>query len=354
MSQQRIATIAMILSIAIGLLGCTPRMRVIANPGPKDQGIRYYRPKPYLKVVPAEVQVSTSANKNAIKVEPGFVSINLEYLPDFSEEYSIDVRPGLGIADVSIKLDDGWNLTEINQKLDSQTDENISAAADVIKAIGSAVPTAKGADSENDIEFKVAATDVPIGYYESVIGCGPDGRKRLYGFRYIGFLPYEMCPTTMGGGQKACCGDPMMPLFGLTFEEGRMVFKPLDSIRTESDQARNAAGNSGLEDIVTSGVHSLREPSYESEVGVPFDVQSEQGRTALAARLEVELRTALLTHFPETERVQMTWVDVAGNPRLNASIAVASVFNSEPVRAEAIKLLGDLSQGRFLYQVVLE
>lgn len=77
-------------------LGCTPRTFVRKNPGPKDCGVRYYRPKPYLMVKPA-------VDRNGAPI-PGFVSIETTVLPDFSEEYSIHIRSGLGNNKTSITL----------------------------------------------------------------------------------------------------------------------------------------------------------------------------------------------------------------------------------------------------------
>ena len=82
----------------------------------------------------------------------------------------------------------------------------------------------------------VAATNVPIGYYESVISKGGNG-KVLTGWRYIGL-------TTLGGGQAgfcredshaaACKGGPngciTGPLYGLVFFNGVMTFRQLDEI----------------------------------------------------------------------------------------------------------------------------
>ena len=66
------------------LCGCLlPRTTVVSNPGPRDKGIRFYRPKPYLLVKPTRYE------------EEKYVTLSLEYLPDFSEEYSIRIRSGL-------------------------------------------------------------------------------------------------------------------------------------------------------------------------------------------------------------------------------------------------------------------
>ncbi|MEM9589491.1 MAG: hypothetical protein AAGA03_19570, partial [Planctomycetota bacterium] len=57
-SRRLLACVAiLLLLLAVLMTGCTPRVIVRPNPGPTDQGIRYYRPKPYLKVEPAEIAV---------------------------------------------------------------------------------------------------------------------------------------------------------------------------------------------------------------------------------------------------------------------------------------------------------
>ena len=130
-------------------------------------------------------------DKNGNPFGTRLVRISLAYLPDFSEEYSIDVRSGLGIANVGIKLEDGWNLTEINQELDSQTDENTKALAEcLLTAVGDVVPTASKGENLATASFTVPARNVPIGFYESIIGLDSRGCKRLYGFRYVGFVPF--------------------------------------------------------------------------------------------------------------------------------------------------------------------
>ena len=212
--------------------GCTPRVVVRAHPGPHDNGIRYYRPKPYLKIEPAEVAV----DKTRTELVPGMYRVSLVYMPDFSEEYALDVKTGFGTANVGIKLQDGWNLTEINQNLDSQTDENVKAIASLVDAIG---PLATAADndqqSKKQVSFTVSGRNVPIGFYESMIGRDPAGCKRLYGFRYLGFVPFSACPIDVGGRGQACCGDGQYPLYGLTFHDNLMQFEPLDVMATTAD-----------------------------------------------------------------------------------------------------------------------
>jgi len=321
--------------VVVAAAGCTPRVLVTPHPGPRTKGIRYYRPKPYLKVVPAEVQLG----KDKTSVEPSLVSITLEYLPDFSEEYAIDVRSGFGVAEVAIKLEDGWNLTEINQQLDSQTDENLSAMADVIRAVGSTIPTA-GGDGEKPLQITAAASEVPLGYYESVIGCGSDGKKRLYGFRYVGFLPYQMCPVSMGGSEYACCGDPAAPLYGLTFENGRMVFKNLQQL-----QHPVATASSG-----TPATGPLASPTSGAEVSIAdLPTQAE-----LASRVEQELLTTLRAVDPLVTRVEARLDNAAGT----LAVAVVCASTPEPARRARIgsaaeRALGELLAGRIPFSVAV-
>ncbi len=221
----------LLLALLVGVAGCTPKVLVRKNPDDLDRGIRYYRPKPYLKIEPAEIAVS----KTESKLVPGLVRISLVYLPDFSEEYSISVRSGCGIADVGIKLEDGWNLTEISQQLDSQTDENVKAVGSLLSAAGGLIPTTAGEKAAENVTFTVPARNVPIGFYESVVGRDQCGVKRLYGFRYLGFMPFAGCPIEMDGHTHASCQEPSAcgqhpsgSMYGLTFAGGEMVFQPLD------------------------------------------------------------------------------------------------------------------------------
>lgn len=230
------------LLMLVSHLGCAPRTMVKKNPGPNDAGVRYYRPKPYLMVKPA-----VDRNGNPL---PGYVSIETTMLPDYSEEYSIHIRPGLGNNNTSITLDSGWNLTKLNVEVDSQTDEKIRALAEV----ASGIPTG-GLGSGLDLRVDVKGVNVPMGLYESVIshdGC----QKRLLGFRYVGFLPFAQGVVEGTGGGMMVYEDPL--LYGLVFdkEANVMVFKLLHEIPENAQPQREvfdlaagsgSAGSTGLE-----------------------------------------------------------------------------------------------------------
>jgi hypothetical protein len=224
------------------LLGC-PGVKVVKNPNDRDKGIRYYRPKPYLLVTPGTETTEVTANSTTTKKtlpSDRTVTIQLVYMPDFNEEYSIHVRSGLGIANVGFKLDQGWNLTEISQELDSNVDDNIKAVAELTRSLGDVFsPTSggsPGATSGTETrKWVVCATNVPLGYYEAVIGYDSQCGKRLYGWKYVGFMPYMPCPTDGVGQCYHDCRDPQAAVYGLVFEGGVMMFKSLGTIFPNPD-----------------------------------------------------------------------------------------------------------------------
>ncbi len=211
-------------------------VNVIKDPGPGQAGIRYYRPKPYLLVTPAD------PTGRMVKIET-------KYLPDFSEEYALRIR-GNGAA----KLKDGWNLVEVSaggKNPPPPAPPEPPAAPENVA--GAEVP-----------DMVVAGTNVPIGYYESVFG-EVEGRKFLKGWQYVGFsvmggasppVP-SMVSGNGGNGQGVSCphgrngnipcqpneyGVPACmdnglgmyevepPLFGLVMINGVMTFRMIDEI----------------------------------------------------------------------------------------------------------------------------
>lgn len=203
--------------------GCTPGIYATKDPGRWNRGIRYYRPKPYLFLQPAGDAQSTEAPKATKSVDPagGLYKLTLEYLPDFAEEYALRVRPGLGTAKVELKLENGWNLTSVNQDLDTKTAENVGALTNLIKE---GAPFLAGAPQTRALTHHVRS-NAPIGYYESVFTHDPAGRRQLVGFRYVGFMPFTLGP---GASDPALCA-PVGPaeLYGLIADGDTLVFRPL-------------------------------------------------------------------------------------------------------------------------------
>lgn len=179
--------------------GCA-RVVVTKNPGPCDEGLRFYRPKAYLLVAPSE---------------DNGISIELKYMPDYSEEYSVRMTPGLN-ATTSFKptLSDGWNLTGFESETDQNVDELIKSVAGVLPSmkVAAAIPSDEGPKAK-----------VPLGFYESVIVADERGCKRLLGWRYVGFFP-NTCAT-------GCCSTvpatdcATEPLWKLVWEKDGLVFE---------------------------------------------------------------------------------------------------------------------------------
>jgi hypothetical protein len=184
------------LCLLAGLLAGCSSVSVIKNPGAEDTGIRYYRPKPYLLVTPADATGR-------------MVKLKVIYLPDYSEEYSVHPK---GKKPPAVQLEDGWNLVAVGGPAPPPKPEEPPAPAAPV-------------DQAKVPEFVVAATNVPIGLYESVFdSC--QGKKYLKGWRYIGMSP-------LGGGapigvdpncaQARNCGPDGKPLYG---PDGRPLLGP--------------------------------------------------------------------------------------------------------------------------------
>jgi len=207
-------------------IGCASTV-VKKNPGPHDHGVRYWRPKPYMMIEPAG---EFSADQNMLK-------LSIKYLPDYNEEYSIHVRAGVGTNKTGFKLDQGWNLTEMAIDVDSKTNENISAVGDFL---GKAAPLLKGGSGPvtqvaKEQSMLAYGKHVPMGLYESVVTCGPDGVKRLCGWRYVGFAPFAGC----GAELVQACGS-VTELYGLISRGDQLVFEKLPQLEQITPKVREA------------------------------------------------------------------------------------------------------------------
>ena len=196
-----------VLTLTTVAAGCA-RVVVQKDPGPQDKGVRFYRPKPYLFIGPAEEKpADTSGERNCPKDTPSTrkVSIELRYLPDYSEEYSIRMTPGINASTTfDPKFSNGWMLTGFSSTTDQQVDDLINAIAGAVsgsipKGAGSRVGTAQDVD---------AKSNVPLGFYEAVIASDHCGRKHLVGWRYVGFYPYSPCPMSGCAEMQPAACDP--------------------------------------------------------------------------------------------------------------------------------------------------
>jgi len=83
------------------------------------EGIRFYRPQPYLLV-------SSKGNEHPAQIV---------WLPKKDEEYVLRVRSGLGAVDAKFALQDGWNLTEFGESRDPKTADILGAAVGLAKTV---------------------------------------------------------------------------------------------------------------------------------------------------------------------------------------------------------------------------
>src|SRR5437762_5481467 len=88
------------------------------------EGVRFYRPWPYL-LVTAETSDKGTNYKGQIL-----------YLPKMDDEYIVQVKNGWGTANGSVKLQDGWMLNEQGTIVDSKIPETITAISGLITAAG--------------------------------------------------------------------------------------------------------------------------------------------------------------------------------------------------------------------------
>ena len=194
------------------LLGGCSSVNVVKNPSAGDNGIRYYRPKPYLLVTPAD------ATGRMVKME-------ILQLPDYCEEYSIHPR---GKKPPEVKLKDGWNL------------EGVGGGGAPPPPPGAAPPPPP-TDPLKLPEAVLVAGNVPIGLYESVFDYGGPV-KFLKGWRYVGFSPWggglpngtdKAALANVQKGCPACIGPDSVvqgPLYGIVFFNGAMTFRQIDEI----------------------------------------------------------------------------------------------------------------------------
>ena len=79
---------------------------------PYKEGIRFYRPHPYLWV---------TKDKN------GGLRGTIYWLPNRNEEYAIRVKSGIGTVETKLTLEEGWKLTQFGETRESKTPEMIEA-----------------------------------------------------------------------------------------------------------------------------------------------------------------------------------------------------------------------------------
>lgn len=103
------------------------------------EGIRFYRPRPYLMVSESTTESKPASGAKVSDSIPA-LQFTIVWLPDLSQEYAIQGKPGLGSIEYAPTLENGWNLTAMSAKADSKT-------AELLTAIAGFIPQAKAAAS---------------------------------------------------------------------------------------------------------------------------------------------------------------------------------------------------------------
>ncbi len=100
-----------------------------------QEGLRFYRPQPYLIIsASAEAPATASGKAPAGQAEVG-LTYQIVYLPDYTKGYVLQRKGGLGTVDASAKLTSGWMLTELGVKTDSQLPQTIEAISKLIPTL---------------------------------------------------------------------------------------------------------------------------------------------------------------------------------------------------------------------------
>ena len=122
---------SLLLTLAILVTGCAQVKVTHVGRDDTSPGIHFYEPRPYLLV-------SVQRKKDDKGVESNEYTSQIIWLPDPSQRYVVKIEPGWGTVDGSVKLKDGWMLTELGAKSDSKIPETITAIAGLVKEAAAA------------------------------------------------------------------------------------------------------------------------------------------------------------------------------------------------------------------------
>lgn len=123
------------LVIAILVSACSHvSVTKITKENDYTDGIRFYRPEPYFLVT----QTTDPKTKTTS------LQTTIIYLPNTKEEYVIEPKVRLGTVEMNAKLDGGWNLVSMGQKVDSKIPETIAAVTGTLTAVSGMMRPTKG------------------------------------------------------------------------------------------------------------------------------------------------------------------------------------------------------------------
>lgn len=120
---------AWIVLVALVFTSCANiTVRQLTPEKPYDEGVRFYRPWPYLSVSQEQ-----DANKNPI------LKAQVIMLPDASPEgeYVVEWKSGwFGTVNPNFNLADGWNMTGFNSKVETNAAALVTSLGSFAGAIG--------------------------------------------------------------------------------------------------------------------------------------------------------------------------------------------------------------------------
>lgn len=109
------------LIVLLGIFSCASVEFRRVKDDKNDEGLRFYRPWPYL-------WIGVNEKNQCVPV--------IIYLPDKDENYTMIPHPGLGTASFKPTLQNGWNLTAFDSTIDSKVPETLTSIAGLVGAVG--------------------------------------------------------------------------------------------------------------------------------------------------------------------------------------------------------------------------
>ena len=163
----RHATIVFCFLTFVGICGGCAEVHVkrllVTDKG--SEGIRFYQPHPYLLVTLGPAPKADGKDGKALAIDQNlvgddkatatsapemFLNFQIIFLPKIDEIYAVTVKSGLGTAEGSVKLKDGWMLTEFGGKSDSKIPETITAASGLLTSVAGVIKPATKVLSNKD------------------------------------------------------------------------------------------------------------------------------------------------------------------------------------------------------------
>jgi hypothetical protein len=140
---RKIALVFLVSSILFSCAGIKITKINIDNTD-DEEGIRFYRPQPYLFVGIDDYMQKTAS---------------IIWLPNTSQEYAIQIKSGFGTVESSITLENDWRLTSLNEKRDPKIAEKVTAVFNALAPFGTATVAIPGAAAVPDTD------PFPVGLY---------------------------------------------------------------------------------------------------------------------------------------------------------------------------------------------